>query len=394
MNTTTSSHCSWRLGLACTIVAASGVGSIALALTSCGGSSPELADARLLAIDAAPMVDAPRAGDAPVVTPDATPPDASPPDAEPAPVWTSQSPAHQPPAAQWSGFSYDNVRHQTIRYGGSGSDPNAGDETWAWDGSDWTQLSPVHSPDSGGAYEPTMAFDSGHENIVLFHTDNSNTVSDTWLWDGTDWTLTTPSNSPGERTNVAMAYDSIHSQMILFGGYSLSSSGQYLNETWAWDGTNWTQLEPTTAPSPRWDANMVFDQAHGEIVLFGGGGQLNNNYVDFAETWTWNGTTWTLHSPTTSPPARESASFAYDSTRSQAILFGGSDLLGNQFNDTWAWDGTDWTQLTTSTAPDARAGAEMAFDVMHNCVVLFGGYASDQNGYVGDTWTLASPSAP
>jgi hypothetical protein len=35
-----------------------------------------------------------------------------------------------------------------------------------------------------------------------------------------------------------MIYDSASREVVLFGGYD----GSYLNDTWAWNGTGWTEL--------------------------------------------------------------------------------------------------------------------------------------------------------
>jgi hypothetical protein len=52
-----------------------------------------------------------------------------------------------------------------------------------------------------------------------------------------NWTQLSPANSPSARYGSSMAYDPATGQMLLFGG---SSSGGELNDTWDWDGTNWT----------------------------------------------------------------------------------------------------------------------------------------------------------
>ena len=62
---------------------------------------------------------------------------------------------------------------------------------------------------------------------------------------------------------------------------------QPLGDTWEWDGTNWTQLTPTSSPSARWDAQM--GSLRDTPVLFGGADVQGNVLGD---TWTWNGTTW------------------------------------------------------------------------------------------------------
>jgi hypothetical protein len=62
-----------------------------------------------------------------------------------------------------------------------------------------------------------------------------------------------------------MAYDAATGQLVLFGGFV---GGTYLNDTWTWDGTNWTQQNPTTSPSPREGLSMAYDDAIGLVVLF------------------------------------------------------------------------------------------------------------------------------
>ena len=65
---------------------------------------------------------------------------------------------------------------------------------------------------------------------------------------------------------------------------------------------------------------MAYDPAIGQLVLFGGVGANGNALGD---TWTYNGTTWTLQSPPTSPGARALASMDYDPALGQLVLFGG-----------------------------------------------------------------------
>jgi len=62
------------------------------------------------------------------------------------------------------------------------------------------------------------------------------------------------------------------------------------------------------------------------------------------------------------------------------VLFGG---LGPHRDkaDTWTWDGTTWTKQASAAHPSAREGAAMAYDAATRTVVLFGG------GFNADTWT-------
>ena len=54
------------------------------------------------------------------------------------------------------------------------------------------------------------------------------------------------------------------------------------------------------------------------------------------------------HSPTRSPLGRYYFSLASDDAHRQVVLFGG--LNGNKsLGDMWTWDGTSWTKRFTST---------------------------------------------
>ena len=50
------------------------------------------------------------------------------------------------------------------------------------------------------------------------------------------WTQRSPQTGPSARYGLAMAYDSAHAQVVLFGGLD----GRYNIDTWVWDGANWT----------------------------------------------------------------------------------------------------------------------------------------------------------
>jgi hypothetical protein len=86
-----------------------------------------------------------------------------------------------------------------------------------------------------------------------------------------------------------MAYDSLHQQTVLFGG----TNGAVLNDTWVWDGANWTEKSPQTSPRARVYPVMAFDSAHGQVVMFGGqeSGYLpNGKWILLNDTWIWDGT--------------------------------------------------------------------------------------------------------
>src|SRR3984957_9969910 len=132
-----------------------------------------------------------------------------------------------------------------------------------------------------------------------------------------NWTRQIPQNFPTPRSSAAMAYDSAHGQVVLFGGQDASGD---LNDTWVWDGTNWTKEFPMTSPPGRVLHNMAYDALHGQVVLFGGIVNGENPYP-LNDTWVWDGVNWTQEFPQTSPQVRSDYGMAYDSVHMQVVIF-------------------------------------------------------------------------
>ena len=122
--------------------------------------------------------------------------------------------------------------------------------------------------------------------------------------------------------------------------------------------------------------------------MFGGLGDVNPD-----NTWTYDGTTWTLQSPVMQPLLVYGASAAFDPGLQGVVLFGGGSGGVDQ-NTMWLWDqvGDTWTQLSPMQSPPAREGAGMTYDAASNQVILFGG--QNNNGYFNDTWELISTPTP
>jgi hypothetical protein len=69
---------------------------------------------------------------------------------------------------------------------------------------------------------------------------------------------------------ASMAYDNSLGQLILIGGSQAGSGNPDYHDTWAWDGTNWTQLGPAGGPPPqRYAFGVDYDPSAG-ILIYGG----------------------------------------------------------------------------------------------------------------------------
>jgi PKD domain/Galactose oxidase, central domain len=294
-------------------------------------------------------------------------------------TWTQQSPATSPAFRAYFGMAYDSARGRTVLFGGQLHGGTQSNETWEWDGTNWQLMQPANAPSPRNGF--TMAYDSVRHVTVLF---SGAYNTDTWEWDGVNWTQRNSAHTPLGRAFASMAFDSARGKMVLFGGAGfVNGTFTRLNDTWEWDGVDWTQASPSTSPVLRDNAAMAYDSARHVTVLFGGyspsGYRLN-------DTWEWDGANWTQRTSTTTPPARWGHTMVYDAVRHASVIFGGAGDSGD-LNDTWSWDGTNWTPASpTSAAPSVRSYHGMSFDAGRGVSVMFGGY-SIGIGEFNDTWT-------
>jgi len=298
-------------------------------------------------------------------------------------TWTNL-PVSGPPARRYHAMVYDPKRDRVVLFGGENTIGTDFADTWEWNGTAWTNVTPTSvNPSASYGHSPT--YDAAGGRVVMFggrYGSGTNDLGDTWEWNGTSWTEVTPvSGSPNARNRFGAAYDTVRNRLVIFGG-SLGSAAQ--NDTYEWDGSAWANVTPTGIglPPARRVPALAHDAKRNRVVLFGGA----NNSQFFADTWELDGARWRSISPSSSiPTARIGAGMVYDGGRSQVTMFGGQQESGVITNDTWIWDGSAWTDVTpTSSNPAARTKFGIAYDVARDRVVLFGGLGS--SAYLDDTW--------
>lgn len=284
------------------------------------------------------------------------------------PHWVQQFPGTSPPAREAYYSAYDTFRHVWVLYGGIDTSGVIQNDTWEWNGSNWS-LRATTGP--GIRYGGAMAYDPSRNATILFGGFTSG--SDTWQWNGTIWKQVA-TTGPAARGFPGMAYDPVLKAIVMFGGYNLSTS-TYLNDSYAWNGTAWVSRAPSGPPSIRRPAAMVTDVAHNQILMFGGvnsGSALN-------DLWSWSsdkfGSYWTHLTPLGgSPSARVSAAMAWLPGRKALALFSGGGAA-----DTWelAYSTVDaqwhWVADTLTVHPSARGNLGAAYDDVNDAMVVFGG---------------------
>jgi hypothetical protein len=246
--------------------------------------------------------------------------------------WVQSNPSTSPPALVGSAMAFDSNRKLSVLFGGGSSTGNSSD-TWEWDGTTWVKRALATAPPA--RLWTTMAFDSARGQIVLFGGSGGGgaELGDTWTYDGVAWTLKSPSNAPSARYGAAMAFDPGLGRVVLFGG---RAAGQRMADTWQWDGTSWTQLAPSSAPFPRFWHSMAYDTQVGHVVVFGGDHIEPFGLGPTNDTWQWDGAQWTQDWTSGAPSARAGHTMAPDAN-GRIVMFGGSDEgnPGTFPTDTW-----------------------------------------------------------
>lgn len=304
--------------------------------------------------------------------------------------WNIFSPQQSPPARTEAPMTFDTQRGEIVLFGGRGFT-----DTWIYDGVTWTQRQPANSPPVGLGGE--LVWDFARNRAVYYggqtgSSANGAASDDTWEWDGTDWTLMSPIGRPGGLAWYGAAYDFVRSRVVVYGGRRNVWQSVGSTETWEYDGTTWTQVVTANNPGPRDHPALSFGIAQGRIVLFGGVDPQGNTV--YSDTWTYDGTDWTQVPATGPQPGpREHPRMIDDTLRRVVLLFGGRDpVSGTIHNDTWTFDGTRWTQHLSGTSPP-RWQFSMAINFWTGRTVLFGGRVAN-NALQQETWEYGSSQLP
>ncbi|MFT3835621.1 MAG: hypothetical protein QM723_01320 [Myxococcaceae bacterium] len=236
--------------------------------------------------------------------------------------WLDRAPAHSPGTAVCAALTYDSVRKVSVFFDGWSPDG-----TWEWNGNDWTQVPTPHSP--GLRCAPAAAFSPIRNLVTLFGgSANGSNLGDTWEYDGTDWTLRIPQRSAGvQGSGGVMVYHPVTEQEVLF-----------LNGTVQWDGSTWSGGAFLSAPYALLDPTiMYFDPARQNVVMLSDG------------LWELTGGKWNQRSSGWPPVGVMSA--AHDDATGKLVA------LTQGPSATWEFDGTSWSMVVPSPEPSLDLSA-------------------------------------
>ena len=146
---------------------------------------------------------------------------------------------------------------------------------------------------------------------------------------------------PSERTDTAMV--AVGTTAVLYGGEAanvVTSQGysEILADTWVFDGTSWTDVSDSSPPGPRYEWTNAASLGTGGF--FSGGFKADDDGDDANPTsWVFDGAAWTLSSAPSSP---QTGSTAADGAG--VVQFAGT-------SGTWIFDGTSWSQVSLAAHP-------------------------------------------
>jgi hypothetical protein len=303
-------------------------------------------------------------------------------------TWTQLLPAPYPTllARRTGGCTYDPIQGKLLIYGGLQSGPTLTlNDTWTFDGATWTQLAPATTPPPRWGHK--MVYDSARGRIVTFGGRSPTTTAnanDTWEWDGSNWAQVVTSNAPSVRAFYALSFDDRRGKTVLFGGGlgGLVTGGG--NETWEYDGTNWTQVvTPFVMPGLESPA-MVYDKGRGVTVLFGGWN--GSAAIDYRTTWEYDGVDWVVRPTGNAPLTGYRTGCVYDDLRGRVVLYGGY-AGGVIQNKVWEYDGNDWTNVLAGVGPGKITEGYMGYSPAIGQTMYFGGSGPPVTGTVNnETW--------
>jgi hypothetical protein len=381
-------------------------------------------------------------------------------------TWSTLSPPASPPPLVHAAAAYDADNATVVVFGGVLPSGALSGDTWVWDGTTWLDYKAGTTPAPAPRQLASMAFDPEMHQLILFGGEGpgGELLDDTWAWNGLSWyEVTGPAfgSAPTPREGAAMAY-SPGGDLVLFGGRGVppaappvaptaqvstttstlpsavssattpsattpsattepptAAQAETLGDTWLWTTTGWVRAK-VSGPQARAGASMAYDSSRNVTVLFGGEtaatGSSGNQVL--GDTWIWDGSSWrrpgaatsasastastgvttttTPPAPSPSPPARFDASLVDDPSARGLVLFGGMSAQGVR-SDAWSWGATPgappgWSPLSSSGGPPAEGGGVAAFDTATDQLVVFGGDTS-AGAAAGSTVVLWS-SAP
>ena len=257
------------------------------------------------------------------------------------PAWRTLSPANRPPARFNHAMTLDESTGRIVVFGGMGGFVQALNDTWEWDGANWSRT--AGSPAPSASYVPhAFAYHTGRQSLVLVS-------GETWEYRSRAWARVSLQLEPPAGGFLVM--DRSRGVMV----YCASE------QLWEWQGSTWVPILVTLPrASPQ---TAYFDASLGECVFV---------YRDF-EAWRWNGARWLRHQAAGATSYQSVRYLAFDVRRSVRIW----SVEFSYGPPTYAWY-RDY--LGTGLRVTSGYLRTAAWDPARGTTVFFGGGGGGWNG--------------
>ncbi|MEM7551507.1 MAG: kelch repeat-containing protein [Bacteroidota bacterium] len=238
----------------------------------------------------------------------------------------------------------------------------------------------------------SMVYHQKEASVYLFGgASEKEVLNDLWVLKDSSWSYVKAENGPAPRTFASMVYDKKNERIILFGGSRVLfgkevSSENLLNDTWELKNDRWKKIDTRKSPIARAEAETVFHNERGSIILFGGYVIDGGKYLKLGDTWEFSENEWRPVS-SEGPSPRHGVSMGYDFLNQHIVLFGGSTedkQYGESEGQTWVFKNDHWSMINT-VQPSGVYNASMAYHKKTNEFIRFGGWNGDRR--INETWS-------
>jgi hypothetical protein len=287
-------------------------------------------------------------------------------------------------------LGYDELTRQTVLYDGT--------HTWILLGDSWQLQPTVTTPGAvrtATTVNAGMAYDPQSRRLLMYvrglqptcvppHSDLGQPCGayrkpQTWGWDGRDWHLF-PGVAPDDGIDIAL--DRSSNRPLLLS----RAAGACGTRTWLWTGARWVEARGTDPPlTAASTAELSSEPRTGGVLMVSAtppGASVKFKGCPISDTtWLWTGGAW--HDTHVAGPAvltAQSAALGPD-------LAGRRVLMVTQRAQTWSWNGTSWSRLRPAHAPSERIGPALCWDGARDRLLLVGGLGAGPPLQRADTWS-------
>lgn len=317
-------------------------------------------------------------------------------------TWTTAGPE----AREHAAMVVDAGGGRIVMIGGSGYAPQGtplGD-VWQYElaTSTWTELTPSGDvpPPAGSRRvaqvpgEPTAYLFGGYgDGFALFDDLYRVDVSG----GGVVFTQIQQTNPPPARALHGMAYDAQSKRLFAFAGIGVGAGGLGsgpIGDLWSatldGDGATWTNVDPPTAPSPRYGFFYGVDDDAGRVLLFSGATKTQPTLDPARDTWALDmrvePPAWTLlleGEAAGVPPGRRNGCFGMDPLGPRLFVWGGTADAQSTQPGLFALDARPgkekWSELALADEPPLRSSGMAAHDPVNDRMLL--GFGNDAATY-------------